>query len=255
MMKGLGNFLFKHRNLVFPLVFILMVLGSEPFLGDMRNEAWIYAAGIVIALSGQVIRALTIGLAYIVRGGRDKKVYAKTLVSNGIFAHCRNPLYLGNILIVAGLGVVADSVLFYFIGIPFFVISYVAIINAEENYLSEKFGEEYREYCRKVNRLIPDLSGIGTTLKSMTFNWRRLLVKEYGTTYTWMIAMILLIVKNHYLHYGHELSMTMIWISSSSFAAVTLCYVIVRYLKKSGRLVADKRKPNEEVQNTQAISN
>jgi len=222
MMKGLGNFLFKHRNLVFPLVFILMVLGSEPFFGDMRNEVWIYAAGIVIALSGQAIRALTIGLAYIVRGGRDKKVYAKTLVTNGIFAHCRNPLYLGNILIVAGLGVVADSVLFYFIGIPFFVISYVAIINAEENYLSEKFGEEYREYCRKVNRLIPDLSGIGTTLKSMTFNWRRLLVKEYGTTYTWMIAMILLIVKNHYLHYGHELSMTLDFV-----LIVCCCYTML----------------------------
>ena len=48
MMKGLGNFLFKHRNIVFPLLVILMVLGSEPFLGDARNEAWIYAAGIVI---------------------------------------------------------------------------------------------------------------------------------------------------------------------------------------------------------------
>ena len=253
MMKGLGNFLFKHRNIVFPLLVILMVLGSEPFLGDARNEAWIYAAGIVIALSGQVIRALTIGLAYIVRGGRDKKVYAKGLVTNGIFAHCRNPLYLGNILIVAGLGVVADSILFYFIGIPLFVISYVAIINAEESYLSEKFGEEYREYCGKVNRFMPDLAGIRTTLKSMTFNWRRLLVKEYGTTYTWMAAMILLIVKNHYLHHGHELSMTVIWISSSSFAAVTLCYVLVRYLKKSGRLVADKRNPSDQTHNTRAF--
>jgi protein-S-isoprenylcysteine O-methyltransferase Ste14 len=253
MMKGLGNFLFKHRNLIFPLFIILMILGSEPFLGDMRNEAWIYATGIVIALSGQVIRALTIGLAYIVRGGRDKKVYAKDLVTNGIFAHCRNPLYLGNILIVTGLAVVADSVLFYFIGIPFFVISYVSIINAEESYLSEKFGEAYRGYCRKVNRLIPDLSGIGTTLKSMTFNWRRLLVKEYGTTYTWITAVIVLIVKNHYLHYGRELSMTVVWISSSSFAAVTLCYLFVRYLKKSGQLVADKREPREQVQDKQAF--
>ena len=183
---------------------------------------------------------MTIGLDYIVRGGRDKKVYAKTLVTNGIFAHCRNPLYLGNILIVSGLGVVADSTVFYFIGIPFFVLSYMAIIKAEESYLSGKFGEEYREYCGKVNSLIPDLSRIRTTLESMTFNWRRLLVKEYGTTYAWITVMILLIVKNQYVHYGHEVSRPVLWIASSSFIAVTIFYALVRYLKKTERLVGDK---------------
>jgi protein-S-isoprenylcysteine O-methyltransferase Ste14 len=240
MIVGLGNFLFKYRNLVFPLLFVLLVLGTEPFLGNRQTEKWIYVTGFVIALSGQIIRALTIGLAYIVRGGRDKKVYAKTLVKDGIFAHCRNPLYLGNILIVSGLGVVADSTVFYFIGIPFFVLSYMAIIKAEESYLSGKFGEEYREYCGKVNSLIPDLSGIRTTLESMTFNWRRLLVKEYGTTYAWITVMILLIVKNQYVHYGHEVSRPVLWIASSLFIAVTIFYALVRYLKKTERLVGDR---------------
>jgi len=243
-MIGLGNFLFKYRNLVFPLVFVLMIVGTEPFLISSQTEKWIYATGIVITLVGQFIRALTIGLAYIVRGGRDKKVYAKNLVTNGIFAHCRNPLYLGNILIVSGLGVVADSTVFYFIGIPFFFLSYMAIIKAEENYLTGKFGEEYTEYCRKVSRLIPDLSGIRTTIKSMTFNWSRLIVKEYGTTYTWMIALILLIVKNKYLLYGHELDRTVIWVSSLSFITVTFFYALARFLKKTGRLVAEKREPS-----------
>jgi len=240
MIVGLGNFLFKYRNLVFPLLFVLLVLGTEPFLGNRQTEKWIYVTGFVIALSGQIIRALTIGLAYIVRGGRDKKVYAKTLVKDGIFAHCRNPLYLGNILIVSGLGVVADSTVFYFFGIPFFVLSYMAIIKAEESYLSGKFGEEYREYCGRVNSLIPDLSGIRTTLESMTFNWRRLLVKEYGTTYAWITVMILLIVKNQYVHYGHEVSRPVLWIASSLFIAVTIFYALVRYLKKTERLVGDR---------------
>ena len=217
-----------------------MILGTKPFLGNRQTDTWIYVAGFIVALGGQVIRALTIGLAYIVRGGRDKKVYADTLVTNGIFAHCRNPLYLGNILIVAGLGVVADSAVFYFIGIPFFVLAYMAIIKAEENFLSGKFGEDYRQYCGRVNSLIPDLSGIGTTLKSMTFNWRRLLVKEYGTTYAWITVMIVLIVKNQYIRNGHELSGPVIWFSSLSFIAATIFYSVVRYLKKTRRLVGDK---------------
>ena len=239
-MIRLGNFLFKYRNLIFPLLFFLMILGTKPFLGNRQTDTWIYVTGFLIALGGQVIRALTIGLAYIVRGGRDKKVYADTLVTNGIFAHCRNPLYLGNILIVSGLGVVADSAVFYFIGIPFFVLAYMAIIKAEENFLSGKFGEDYRQYCGRVNSLIPDLAGIGTTLKSMTFNWRRLLVKEYGTTYAWITVMIVLIVKNQYLRNGHELSGPVIWFSSLSFIAATIFYSVVRYLKKTRRLVGDK---------------
>ena len=239
-MIRLGNFLFKYRNLIFPLLFFLMILSTEPFLGNRQTDTWIYVTGFIIALGGQVIRALTIGLAYIVRGGRDKKVYADTLVTNGIFAYCRNPLYLGNILIVSGLGVVADSAVFYFIGIPLFVLAYVAIIKAEENFLSGKFGEEYRQYCGKVNSLIPDLSGIGTTLKSMTFNWRRLLVKEYGTTYAWITVMIVLIVKNQYLRNGHELPGPVIWFSSLSFIAATIFYSVVRFLKKTRRLVGDK---------------
>jgi len=239
-MIRLGNFLFKYRNLIFPLLFFLMILGTKPFLGNRQTDAWIYVTGFIIALGGQVIRALTIGLAYIVRGGRDKKVYADTLVTNGIFAHCRNPLYLGNILIVSGLGVVADSAVFYFIGIPFFVLAYMAIIKAEENFLSGKFGEDYRQYCGRVSSLIPDLSGIGTTLKSMTFNWRRLLVKEYGTTYAWITVMIVLIVKNQYIRNGHELSGPVIWFSSLSFIAATILYSVVRYLKKTRRLVGDK---------------
>jgi len=240
MILRIGNFLFRYRNLLFPLLFVLLALGTEPFLGNRQTEKWIYAAGFLIALSGQIIRALTIGLAYIVRGGKNKKVYANTLVTNGIFAHCRNPLYLGNILIVSGLGVVADSSVFYFIGIPFFLLAYMAIIKAEESYLYGKFGEEYREYCGKVNSLIPDLSGIGTTLKSMTFNWRRLLVKEYGTTYAWTTVMILLIVKNQYLQYGNEVSRSVIWIASVSFITVTIFYATVRFLKKTERLVGDK---------------
>ena len=252
-MTRLGNFLFKYRNLVFPILFVLMALGTEPFLGNRHTAKWIYVAGIAITLSGQVIRALTIGLAYIIRGGRDKKVYAKTLVTNGIFAHCRNPLYLGNILIVSGLGIVADSAVFYFVGIPLFILSYMAIIKAEETYLTGKFGEEYSEYCRKVNRLIPDLTGIRTTLKSMTFNWRRLLVKEYGTTYTWIIVMLLLILKNQYIYHGHELSGPVIWTSSSLFITVTFFYFLIRYLKITRRLEGDKRVPSEQPQHKQTV--
>ncbi len=76
--------------------------------------------GLIITVSGQVIRGATIGLAYIIRGGKNKKVYAEDLVTTGIFAHCRNPLYVGNILMLAGVGVLSNSLLYVIIMIPFF---------------------------------------------------------------------------------------------------------------------------------------
>jgi len=238
-MVSLGNFFFRYRNIIFSFFFVMLVFGTRPYSGDEHFEKWRYAIGIAIAMAGQAVRALTIGLVYIIRGGRHRKVYAENLVKNGIFTHCRNPLYLGNILIVVGLGVVAHSVPFYLAGIPLFIFMYMAIIKAEENYLADKFGQEFIEYCRSVNRLIPNPSGIGKTIRGMRFNWSRLIVKEYGTTYTWVICMILLIIKNHYMRYGREMDKTVVLILFLLFILFTFLYTVARYLKKSRRLVAD----------------
>jgi protein-S-isoprenylcysteine O-methyltransferase Ste14 len=238
-MEKLGNVIFKYRNIIFPVFFILLVFGTRPAFGWEHLEKLGYPIGLAIALTGQTVRALTIGLDYIIRGGRNKKVYAETLVKNGMFAHCRNPLYLGNILIFIGLGIFANSILFYCIGIPLFIFMYMAIIKAEENYLTNKFGEEYIEYCKNVNRFIPNLSGIRKTMGSITFNWRRLIVKEYGTIYIWIICMILLIMKNQYAQYNHEDSETVVFILFLLSIFVTFLYVVARYLKKSKRLTAD----------------
>ena len=48
------------------------------------------------------------------------------------------PLYLGNLLILIGVGIAANSLPFVLFGIPFFLFAYLAIIHAEENYLGKK---------------------------------------------------------------------------------------------------------------------
>jgi protein-S-isoprenylcysteine O-methyltransferase Ste14 len=238
-MVKLGNFIFRYRNLLFPLLFVLLVFSVKPSLGSKYLEDARYVIGIMVSLAGQTVRALTIGFAYIKRGGKNRKIYAAGLVKEGIFAHCRNPLYLGNVLIITGLGIVAQSFLFVLIGIPLFIFLYLAIIRAEEHFLAGKFGQEYIEYCRSVNRFIPQFSGIGKTLKSMKFKWKRLIVKEYGTTYVWIICVILLIMRNQYLRYGSWVNGSVILISSLSFIFVTGFYAVAWYLKKSRLLVAD----------------
>jgi protein-S-isoprenylcysteine O-methyltransferase Ste14 len=243
-MVKLGNFLFKFRTLVFPLSFVALISIPNPVSMSGHWEKWRYVFGFAVALAGQAVRVLTIGLAYIKRGGKNRKIYANTLVKDGVFAHCRNPLYLGNILIVVGLAVIAHSIPFYFVGIPLFILMYVVIIEAEETYLRRQFGEEYTEYCRKVNRLIPNLSGIRNTIKRMEFHWSRVIVKEYGATYMWILCSGLLILRNQYARYGSEVNGSQVLIFCFGIAFMTLLYGIARYLKKSGRLTASDSPPH-----------
>ena len=238
-MVKIGNFVFKYRNLLFPLLFFSLVFSVKPSLGSTSLENARYVIGVMVSSAGQTVRALTIGLAYIKRGGKNRKIYAKELVKEGIFAHCRNPLYLGNILIISGLGIVSHSLLFALIGIPLFIFLYLAIIRAEEHFLAGEFGQEYIEYCRNVNRFIPKFSGIGKTLKGMKFRWKRLIVKEYGTTYVWIICVISLIMRNQYVRYGNFINGSAILVLSLLVFFATVLYAVAWYLKKSRRLVAD----------------
>ena len=77
MMVRIGNFLFHYRNGLFPLAFVLLLVpGRRIFASDLMAAG----VGVAVALVGQILRAVTIGLAYIKRGGKDRQVYAETLV-------------------------------------------------------------------------------------------------------------------------------------------------------------------------------
>ena len=119
------------------------------------------------------------------------------------------------------------------IGIPFFIFAYLAIIHAEENFLGKTFGQEFKDYCKRVNRIIPNFSGIGNTIKGMEFNWKRLIVKEYATPFAWIAGLTLLIIKETYLDHGYEASKYTLWSLSILFLVVTCAFFTAWYLKKN----------------------
>jgi protein-S-isoprenylcysteine O-methyltransferase Ste14 len=192
-------------------------------------KTWPLVIGLFVTVLGQAIRGATIGLAYIVRGGKDKKVYAEHLVSTGIFSHCRNPLYVGNILMLLGVGILANSLIYVAIIMPLFLFIYQAIVLAEEHFLRGKFGADFDAYCAKVNRWIPSLKGISATFSSMEFNWKRWVLKEYTTQFIWLAGIVLLIIR---LYQIEDV------LKNSIYAVLVLgfFYLYVRYLKKSGKM-------------------
>src|SRR4051812_21354735 len=197
-MIKIGNFFFKYRNILFIFLYLLLFIPSPDLFSPeaFGPSYWIWPIiiGLLITITGQAIRGATIGLAYIVRGGKEGKVYAEDLVTSGIFSHCRNPLYVGNVLMLFGVGVLANSLIYVFVIMPIFFFIYQSIVLAEENFLRNKFGEGFNEYCRQVNRWVPNFSSIGATFNSMEFKWKRWILKEYNTQFVWLTGIVLILL-------------------------------------------------------------
>jgi protein-S-isoprenylcysteine O-methyltransferase Ste14 len=234
----IGNVLFHYRNGLFPITFLVLALASRPtlFLGTLRSDSVLDAIGLAVALCGQTLRAVVIGLAYIVRGGKDRRIYAEDLVTSGFFAHSRNPLYVGNMLVYLGLFLMLNSVVGYLVGVPFFLFAYLCITAAEEDFLRRKFGAAYEAYCRQVPRYLPRLRGIGQTMRGMRFNWKRLVRKEYGAAFSWMTTALGIIYWENYSARGAAASRGVLAIVLGVWGALLIAYLSARFLKKAHRL-------------------
>jgi protein-S-isoprenylcysteine O-methyltransferase Ste14 len=231
-----GTFFFRYRNLLVPVLFALLFVPGPRIEADSFMAL---ATGVLLALAGQCLRAMTIGLEYIVRGGRNKRVYAEGLVTGGIYAHTRNPMYLGNLLILAGVAITTNSWICVAVAMPLGAFAYISIVAAEERFLREKFGDAYDAYARDVPRWSVRLRGLASTLRAGKFHWRRLLVKEYGTTTAWVAAVCVTAwiaagVPDGSPH-DRYLRMTLVICGVSAI----LFFVCVRWLKVSDVVVAD----------------
>jgi protein-S-isoprenylcysteine O-methyltransferase Ste14 len=236
-----GNFFFRYRNALFPLVFIFAALSLKPkiMFGSPPAEHLLSAIGIVVALLGETVRFVTIGFEYIHRGGKDGRVYAGRLVTRGIFGLVRNPMYIGNALIATGMTMYFGAPLGYLILIPFFLFVYQALIAAEEFYLGEKFGSEYADYCANVNRFFPRLSNRAPAFSGMCFHWRRGLKKDLGTIVGLTMGFILVPAWRTYSLEGWDAAKAPALSACEISIAVTVIYLVLLKLKRTNRLFQD----------------
>jgi len=77
---------------------------------------------------------------------------AETLVTNGIYRHTRNPIYVAFMALYLGIGFVLGNAWILILALPFLLILHFGVVAREERYLEAKFGEAYRSYRRRVRR-------------------------------------------------------------------------------------------------------
>ncbi|WP_295813684.1 isoprenylcysteine carboxylmethyltransferase family protein [uncultured Nitratireductor sp.] len=77
---------------------------------------------------------------------------ADVLVTSGPFAISRNPIYLGNSMLLAGIALVSGNAWFFaLLAIACFLTQKLAI-EPEERHLALRFGKKYRDYQKRVRR-------------------------------------------------------------------------------------------------------
>ena len=82
------------------------------------------------------------------------------LITNGPFAYVRNPLYVGNMVMYVGIGIMSMAVFPWLLlaAMVWFYMQYSLIVTTEEEYLTERFGAAYAEYRKNVRRFLPRLA-------------------------------------------------------------------------------------------------
>jgi protein-S-isoprenylcysteine O-methyltransferase Ste14 len=131
------------RRIRVPLGFLTAVLYLfELWRHETRLEA--VALSLLLVMPGLWLRAYASG--YVKKN--------QELTTTGPYAHTRNPLYVGSMLMAAGFAV---ALLSWPVGLVLaigFLLIYVPVIASEERFLQGTF-PEFDEYCRRVPRLIP----------------------------------------------------------------------------------------------------
>src|SRR5450755_523059 len=128
------------RRIRVPLGFLFAVF----YFWRARPDWLSVGVGGAVASAGVFLRAMA--------SGHVKK--NEQLAATGPYAYCRNPLYLGSIVIAIGFAIAARD-LWVAIGIvALFSVIYVPVIRSEEIFLRHQFAE-YESYARRVPRLLP----------------------------------------------------------------------------------------------------
>lgn len=77
------------------------------------------------------------------------------LVTTGVYAWVRNPVYSAAMLVCTGLLLMAYNLWLLLLPPVFWALMTAMLIPTEEKWLRSLYGQEYLDYCARVNRCIP----------------------------------------------------------------------------------------------------
>ncbi len=231
-MIPIGQFFFKWRNFLFPLIVLALFALQPPakqIFGSAQTESLLDTTAIIVVALGVLIRLLVIGFFIVARDGDQKTAHADELFTRGMFGISRNSLYLGNLTIYTGVFMLHGTWLVFLLGVGIFMFIYYAIIFSEEAFLRGKFGDAFAAYYNSVPRLLPRLSNWKAATTGMQFSWKRAVFGEYNIIGQ---AVLLVSLALWYESYGMTGSAAMPVSVAVLLAAGVIFMLTIRTLKR-----------------------
>jgi protein-S-isoprenylcysteine O-methyltransferase Ste14 len=110
-------------------------------------------AVVLIVAAGALITSAFVGFR---RAGTHAEPWrpSTSIVTDGVYAFTRNPMYVGMALFYVAITLALDSVIALLFLIPLLIVIHYGVILREERYLDAKFGDPYRQYRLAVRRWI-----------------------------------------------------------------------------------------------------
>jgi protein-S-isoprenylcysteine O-methyltransferase Ste14 len=185
-----GGWLFRQRSwLPVPIALVLLLV---PW-GMVRHPA-LSIVGPLLVLAGESLRWWGVGQIGVI--SRTRTTRLGPLITSGPFAICRNPLYVGNLMIWAGFTVWSGLLWMLPITLGLFIVYYHSIIEWEEALLTERFGDAYRQYGAEIPRWWLRLDRLPAALAASAMHpWREVAFSERGTLAAIAVGAVLLVIR------------------------------------------------------------
>lgn len=186
MKKSFREFLFSNRSYM-PIPFLIVALAFA------HPSAAPFAAGFIFIVVGEAMRIW--GVAYAGPLTRATgNVGAPELIVAGPFAHLRNPLYFGNIVMYVGVGILANALVPWLplAALVYFAFQYYMIVTLEEEFLRKEFSEQFQEYVKNVPRFVPRISPYRSPAQARQKPDFKAAIRSERRTFQAMIVTILL---------------------------------------------------------------
>jgi protein-S-isoprenylcysteine O-methyltransferase Ste14 len=182
-----GGALFRHRGWL-PILFLGIPLVSP---GNMSVHLW--AIGLTLIAIGEMWRLSGVAAAGTTTRRRSRNV--QRLVTYGVFAWSRNPLYNGNFLIWLGFAIISGVLWFLPIVVLLFAFEYSLIVRYEEGVLESTFGDEYLRYKLQTPRWIPRVPRVRAAGE---YDWPQAWRSETSTFLQYIVLLLAFVLKSRY---------------------------------------------------------
>ena len=146
---GVGP-IYVSTTTIMTLVIVFLNINDLLLVYELSETFFLFVIGIILIVIGIIL-----WISAVIVGNLISEIKNNNLVTNGVFAIVRNPIYSACMFISSGIILFQNNVYLFIVPVLFYLYLTILLINTEEKWLKSLYKEEYENYCKNVNRCIP----------------------------------------------------------------------------------------------------